>query len=142
MADGFDFSELDAFERDLLSAAASLENGRYAKGFLRKEGTKLKKENKKQAKSADIDKKTGNFLKGFKRGKTYKFAGDMAIRAYNSAPHAHLLDLGHRIVDKNGVELGFKEGAHFMEKAEDAFCEEYIEDCQSFIDDLLTNHGL
>jgi len=135
-------NDLDDFERDLLSAAKDLENGRHAKKFLRKEGTKLKRENKKQAKRAGIGKKTGNFLKGFKRGKPYEFDSAMAIRAYNSAPHAHLLDLGHRIVDKNGEEFGFKEGSHFMEKAEEAFQDEYVGDCRSFIDDLLNNHGL
>lgn len=133
---------LDDFEKDLLSAALDLNKGKHAKKFLRKEGTKLNREHKKQAKAAAIGKKTGNFMKGFKRGKPYKFAGDLAVRAYNGSPHAHLLDEGHRIVDKSGAEHGFKEGAHFMEKAEKSFRDEYVKDCKDFVDELLDEHGL
>jgi hypothetical protein len=141
--DGIDFSELNKFEKDLLAAAKDIENGKHAKQFLRKQGTKLNKENKKQAESMNIGKKTGNFMKGFKRGKVYKYQGkDLSIRAYNSAPHAHLLDFGHRIVDKNKKEHGFKKGYHFMDKAQKAFEEGHYKDIQGFIDDMLNNHGL
>ncbi|WIF95125.1 HK97 gp10 family phage protein [Caminicella sporogenes] len=141
---GFDFRELNKFEKDLLEAAQNIKNGKYVKKFLRKEGTKLNKENKKQAKASKINKKTGNFMKGFKRGKPYKYrgTGDFAIRAYNNAPHAHLLNNGHRIVDKNNNERGFKKGEYFMEKAEKEFKGEFYDDCRKFIDEMLENHEL
>ena len=141
--DGFDLHELDEFTRDLLNLAINFKNGKEAKKFLRREGTKLNRENKKQAKASGIGKKTGNFMKGFKRGKVYKYLGkDLCIRAYNGSPHAHLLNNGHRIVDKNGNEHGFKEGEHFMEKAQDNFKDEFYEDIENFIDDMLNNHNL
>ncbi|AOY76681.1 HK97 gp10 family phage protein [Clostridium formicaceticum] len=141
MGNGFDFSELTKFQKDLLAASQEFEKGKHAKSFLRKQGNKLNKENKKQANK--IGKKTGNFMKGFKVGKVYKYMGqDLSIRAYNSSSHAHLLDLGHRIVDKNGKEHGFKEGYHFMEKAKKAVEEGHYKDVQGFIDDMLNKHGL
>jgi len=134
-------NEFDEFEKDLLKMASEFEKGKYAKQFLRKEAAKLNKENKKQGKV--IGKKTGNFIKGFKKGKTYKYQGkDLSIRAYNSSPHAHLLDKGHRIVGRDGSEHGFKEGYHFMDKAKEAFEDGHYDSMQDFIDDMLKKHGM
>lgn len=134
-----DFTE---FERDLLQVAMEFKNGKYAKQFLKKESRELNKEQRKKAKNL-VNKKTGNLQKGFKTGKVYKFEGDLlSVRAYNKSPHAHLLNDGHRIVDKNGVEHGFKTGVKFMEKAEEQFTEKYFTDTQQFIDDMLNKHGM
>ena len=113
-----DFTE---FERDLLKMAMEFKGGKYAKQFLKKEGRKLNKEQRKKAKNL-VNKKTGNLEKAFKTGKAYKFEGNLlSVRAYNKSPHAHLLNDGHRIVDKNGIEHGFKVGVKFMEIAEQSF---------------------
>ncbi|OHW62910.1 hypothetical protein EUAN_06940 [Andreesenia angusta] len=138
----FDFRELSEFENDLLDAAQEFEKGKHAKAFLRKEGSKLNRENKKQAKSAGIGKKTGNFIKGFKRGKIYKFNGSLCIRGYSKAPHAHLLNNGHRIVGRDGQEKGFKPGKRFLEKSKKNFEGEFEKDIQDFIDELLDKHGM
>jgi hypothetical protein len=66
----------------------------------------------------------------------------MAIRVYSASPHAHLLEYGHRIVDKNKVEHGFKEGAHFFEAAEKSFTPTFFTDCEAFVDGLLDKHKL
>ena len=48
-------------------------------------------------------------MKGFKRGKVYKYKGEEdTVRVYNSMPHAHLIENGHIIKDKTGKEHGFK----------------------------------
>jgi hypothetical protein len=36
---------------------------------------------------------------------------------FTRAPHGHLIEKGHRIVDKSGKEHGFKEGYHVFDKA-------------------------
>lgn len=145
MSDGFDFSELTDFEEELLDLAKEFENGKEAKKFLRKSGTKLKNRTIKVAK-ARVKKKTGNLFKGITRGKPYKYHVDdsMAVRVYPARPanHAHLLNDGHRIVDKNGKEHGFAKGYHFFEGGADMYEEEYYKDTEDFIDDLLENHLL
>jgi hypothetical protein len=141
MADGFDARELDEFTKDLLAMANDLDNGKHSKKFLRKEGSKLRKETLKAAKSK-VKKKTGNLFKGIKRGKPYNYHGDWSIRAYGSGNHTHLLNNGHIIKDRNGVEHGFKEGEHFFEKAQDNFKDEYFDDVEEFIDELLKDHNL
>lgn len=145
MADGFDFREFTEFEEELLDLAKELNNGKEAKKFLRKTGTKLKNRTVKVAKSK-INKKTGNLFKGIARGKPYKYYvdGSLAVRVYpkNPANHAHLLNNGHRIVDKNGKEHGFAKGYHFFEDGADMYEEEYYKDTEDFLDDLLDNHLL
>lgn len=141
MAVNFDIRELEEFSKDLLKAANDLEKGKHSKKFLKKEGSKLTKETLSEAK-ARVKEDTGNLFKGIKRGKPYKYEGDWNIRTYGSGSHTHLLNNGHRIVDKNGNEHGFKEGEHFFEKAEENFKNEYYNDVEKFIDDLLNNHDL
>ena len=38
---------------------------------------------------------------------------------YSTAPHFHLVDRGHKIVDKKGREKGFIQGKHFLQKTID-----------------------
>lgn len=38
---------------------------------------------------------------------------------YSTAPHFHLVDRGHKIVDKKGHEKGFVQGKHFLQKTVD-----------------------
>jgi len=141
----FDFSKLTDFENDLLELAQDLNNGKHAKTFLSKSGTKLKNATVKDAKSK-VNKVTGNLFEGIKRGKPYKYFvdGSMAVRVYGGkkASHLHLLNDGHRIVDKNGKEHGFVEGKHFMESALKGYEDQYVKDTLDFLDDLLDNHGL
>ncbi len=131
---------LDNLSKDLISAALTLNKGNHAKQFLRKEGAELKKITLSEAKSK-IKKKSGDLFKSIKKGRTYKFNGDLAIRVY-AGKHTHLLNNGHRIVDKNGTEHGFKEGAHFFEASQSQFEGTFEEDTLNWIDDLLNNYGL
>lgn len=141
---GWDFSELDDLEEEILDLAQEFKNGREAKKFLRKQGTKLKNRTVKVAK-ARVKKKTGNLFKGIARGKPYKYHvdGSTAVRIYAGALayHAHLLNNGHRIVDKDGKEHGFVKGHHFFEDAADDYEDEYYDGVQDFIDELLDEHG-
>lgn len=134
----FDFKELTEFEEDLLDLAKEVDNGKHAKRFLRNAGNKLKRRTVNAAK-AKTNKKTGNLLKGIKRGKPYRYYvdGSMAVRVYAGTPayHAHLIDKG-RIVTKEGSEY-FKPGVHFFEAGAKKYEEQYYKDTQDFIDKML-----
>lgn len=141
----FDFKELTDFEKELLDLTKNLDNGKHAKKFLRSAGNKLKRRTVNVAK-AKTNKRTGNLLKGIKRGKPYKYYldGSMAVRVYAGSPafHAHLLNNGHRIVDKFGNEHGFKKGVHFFEGGLKEYEDQYYKDTQDFIDEMLDKHLL
>ena len=115
---------------------------READKFLRKEARKLKKETSARARSK-IKKKTGNYIKGIKTGKPYKYKGkDKSIRVYNSAPHAHLIEDGHVQIDKNGKSHGFVEGKHIFEDSQRKFNKTFFKDCEDFVDELLNDGKL
>ncbi len=135
MSDGFDIKELTNFEKKLIDLATT-KMPKESKKFMQNEGNKLKKKTLAKAKQK-VDKDTGNYHKSIKRGKVYKYNGDLSIRAYSGDNKAHLIENGHRIVDKNGVEHGFKEGEHVFLEAEKEFEQQYYSDVQKFINAML-----
>lgn len=140
----FDIKELTDFENELLDLAKDLDNGKHAKRFLRSAGSKLRRRTVNVAR-ARTNKRTGNLLKGIKRGKPYKYYldGSMAVRVYGSSPHTHLLNNGHRIVAPyTGEEKGFAKGHYFFEGGLKQYEDQYYKDIQSFIDDMIDNHLL
>jgi len=136
LAKDFDISELTRFEKDLLRLAETT-MPKESKKFLKANARNLVKLTKKKAISLGIKKKTGNYYKGFKAGKVYKFNGDLSCRSFNFSPHAHLIEYGHRQVTKDGKETGFTKGKHVFEKTAGEFASTYFENVGKFIDDVL-----
>lgn len=134
---GFDFSELTRYQRKMLRLAEE-KMPKESKKFLRKEGTKLRKKTLSTAKSK-VKKKTGNYFKGIKRGKVYKYGanGALSIRVYGASPHAHLIEYGHKQVTEDGKEVGFVEGQHVFRDAQNEFQNEFFNDARKFIDELI-----
>ena len=140
MQDGLNVQELTDFARNFIDKT-SKQYPNEVKKFLRSEGNKLKNHVKAKAKGK-FKKKTGNYMKGFKRGKPYKYNSDEdAIRVYNSMPHAHLLEKGHRIVDKYKNEHGFKQGVNVVDSTSGEFKDEFARDIENWVDDML-NKGI
>lgn len=129
----FDASELTQYAKDVELAAKN--NQKFAKSFLRKEGSKLLRQTKKSSRS--VKEKTGNYRKSIKRGKVYDYRGAQAIRVYSNAPHAHLIENGHRIVTHDGRETGFVPGKHVFEQAGKAFEPVFVKDIDQFLEESL-----
>jgi hypothetical protein len=121
----------DNFEKMLLSKATKLP--KESMKIMRKMGSKVRTLVAKKARS-QVNKKTGNYHKAWKRGKAWNSNGEFLVRVYNSSPHAHLIEHGHRIVNKNGEEKGFKEGQHVLQKAMNEFDDTMME---SMLDEWL-----
>lgn len=131
----------DELSRDLLKIART-EYPAKTKGMLRKASKKLQKKAVAKAK-AEVGEKTGSYQKGFKTGKVYRYENsDDCIRVYNGAPHAHLIEYGHKQTDKTGKDYGYTPGKHILENAGKDYEGEFEEDVEKFIDDLLDKHGL
>lgn len=129
----FDASELSQYAKDLKLAAKNTPN--VTKSFLRKEGSKLLRQTKKDARS--VKNKTGKYPKSIKRGKVYDYQGAQAIRVYSNAPHAHLIENGHRMVTRDGREVGFVPGKHVFEKAGKAFEPAFVKDIDQLLEESL-----
>lgn len=114
------------------------------KKFMQSEGNKLKNRTLKTAKSS-VGKKTGNYLKGIKRGKYYKYKGNGAgsIRVYAGRPanHGHLIELGHKMVghEPNKKSVGNVKGYHIFSVSADMFESTYESDCEKFADEITKN---
>lgn len=136
---GFNIDELDEYSSKLLKLAERA-MPRECNKFMKIEANKLNSKAKKKARR-DIKKVTGNYMKGFKKGKkVYKY-GDVKynIRVYNSAPHAHLIEYGHNIVghEPNKKKTGFKKGKYILEKSSREFENDFAKDTYNLVDDLL-----
>ena len=133
MSKVFELSELASYGKDMRRIAE--ENPKKQRQFLQKEGNKLRSRTKAQAHK--LGKKTGNYLKSIKRGKVYDYRGDKAIRVYSYAPHAHLIEDGHRMVTHDGREVGFVKGHHVFEVAAEGFEPEFYTDLDDMLDEEL-----
>ena len=129
----FDTRELDAYARELERTAR--EAPKTQKKFMRQEGSKLLRRTKSEAKRVKV--KTGNYKKSIKRGKVYEYDGAQAIRVYSTAPHAHLIEDGHRMVTHDGREVGFVPGMHVFEVAGKGFEPEYLADIDDMLDEAV-----
>lgn len=129
---GFEVSGLD----EMTNALGQVQElyPREIKKFMQSEGTKLKNRTLKTAKS-NVKKKTGNYFKGIKRGKYYKYSGNGAdaIRVYAGKPahHGHLIEYGHKT--SNG---GRTKAYHIFKTSADAFESNYESDCEKFADKI------
>ena len=129
----FDTRELDAYAKELERTAR--ESPKLQKKFMRQEGSKLLRRTKSEAKRVKV--KTGNYNKSIKRGKVYEYDGAQAIRVYSTAPHAHLIEDGHRMVTHDGREVGFVPGMHVFEVAGKGFETEYLADIDDMLDEAV-----
>lgn len=154
--DGFDFSELTKFKNELMEEIVQ-DLPKDAQKFLDKEKRKFLKEVKKTAKT-NVGKKTGNYYKSLKAGKTHynKQSKDIYTKVYadeNIAPHAHLIEYGHiniargeskkkigRKSGKGGKEIGFTLGKNIFKKSEMAFQSTYERDASEFLEDYFKNN--
>lgn len=134
---GFEIEGIDELSDTL--EMISKQYPKEVKKFMQTEGNKLKNRTVKRAKSS-VGRKTGNYLKGIKRGKYYKYKGNGAdsIRVYSGKPayHGHLIEYGHDMVTHSGQKVGTVQGYHIFKTAADDFESTYDGDCEKFADKL------
>lgn len=116
MADfDIDMRQLEIFAQELEDLERQFP--KEARQIMLRSGIKAKAIVMKKARQL-VRKKTGTYLKSIKRGKVWTEEGSYRVRVYTGVPHGHLIEYGHRIVDKSGNEHGFKEGYHVFDRAE------------------------
>lgn len=148
MADGFDLSEMDKFTKDIL-AMANDKLPKESRKFIKRQGGQLTKKNKSTYNSMGIgsgDNK-GIMAKSFKTGKAYKYKGAYSVRSYSKAIVISksgkkyllpaMLNNGFRHVNKDGSET-WVPGYHFMEKASKSFEAEYVNNCEKYIEEIIS----
>lgn len=119
MADfDLDTRELDEFIRNLEDLQEHFP--KEAKRLMLRSGNQARKIFVRKARQL-VQKKTGSYIRSIKRGKVWVDEGsdEYKVRVYSRAPHAHLLEYGHRMVgpEPEKKEIGFVRGRHVFEKA-------------------------
>jgi hypothetical protein len=139
MSDGFDFSELSDFTKELVVLANDT-MPKETRKFLGKQGSQLRSQVLKIAKS-ETKKNTGNYIEGIKRGKIYKYLGDeLAVRVYGGSPHSHLIEYGHnQIGHKPGKKDSgvFVPGKYVFKKGYENFKDKFVDNIEQFVDEML-----
>lgn len=155
--DGFLFDELSEFKKKLMREI-KVKFPDDTKKFIKSEAQKAKKLAQK------IGKKRVGTSKGVKRnwsaeksyhkrwksGKVYKFsADDLCCRVYNSAPHGHLVELGHANIPRGTKRAttvkgraeqkasqkasGYTLGKLVVAETEAEFMSEWLSDAEQFM---------
>lgn len=124
-----------------------------AKKFLKAEARKISNISKKKAKSQlkltkgkkfnKKGKEVKTYLKGFKVGKVFEdVENGTTVRAYNSAKHAHLIELGTvNRSNKKGANRGYIRGYRILEKSKNEFKDKFEQDCVKFVDQIIEKGG-
>ncbi len=138
MDDGFYFDELSDYRKDLLREVSRVFPEDTNK-FLKVEAKALSKVQKRIA-SQDVGTtgKNGDesYHKKFKVGKIYNFEGEKAIRAYNSSPHAHLIEYGHKTENNK-----FVQGRYVLKSSENEFRGDFFKDTENFLSEFVDDIG-
>lgn len=131
----------DETMRSFTDLAENLE--KQQKKHMKKQAQSLSKIIKQKIKTR-VKKKTGNLLKSVKAGKVYKFEGNESCRVYSSAPHAHLIEYGHRMLNKNGqsTKLDRVEGKYIFRDGKKEYEKTFKEETNKFIQDVVEKSGL
>ena len=88
----FNSKDLEELAQNMYRTAEKL-YPKEVKRFLQKEGNKGAGILRKKTRAA-TKKKTGNLIRGIKRGSVYQYKGSYQVRVKNNAPHAHLIEYG------------------------------------------------
>lgn len=117
--DGIDISELSAFTQGLVKDVVEV-YPKECKKFVKKE-TKNVAEIAEDIARKELKEDTGNYLKGFKVGKSglkHKYS----LKAFNDSPHGHLIEDGYNQVARgegkkkgSGRRVGTKSTGKFIE---------------------------
>lgn len=145
MANNLEFQGLTDFQKKLL-AVAPKENRKEFNKMFRKVGNRGMTHVRREARmKIDAKSGTGNYMKGFKRGKVFEDnEGKIVVRLLNKSPHGHLIEKGRRIVGKDGSEHGFKPGYHIVENGAKNFenSGDYETMLSRGVDELIRKSGL
>lgn len=133
---------LTEFQRALLSASRN--SDKAFEMAMRTSGNAATRQARKTGRRL-VNKVTGNYQKGFKRGKVFKDPnGYLTVRVLNTSPHSHLVEYGSRIVDKEGNEHGFRPGKFVLKKAIEEYesTQDFIQELSKALDKLLEQNRL
>lgn len=135
----FEFEGLDAFEKALVDTITK-KYPEEAKKFLHQCGTELMEDAKKRTPVGTEKKAKSKRLANkwrTSKGKKRRRNNEVYVEVKNNAPHAHLIEDGHRIVGKDGSEHGFCPGVHMLRTAAERMDKSFKPKLDAWLDRVL-----
>lgn len=134
-----DTREWERLNRNILELAQET-MPKETKKFMRREGGRLATATRKLAR-ATFKKKTGNYFKSIKSSRAWRNSrggyGVYALASRNIAPHAHLLEYGHKLVAWGRQTNRRTTNFRTFEKASKSFERTFISDTEVFIEKVV-----
>ena len=132
---GFDVSQLTDFGQEILEVATK-DMPKLTERFMKSEAQRLRNKAKKKARTelkSHKAKEGKSYIERMKAGKKVYAYGDAKynVMVYNTAPHAHLIEDGHKMVTHKGEIIGFVPGKHILENSTIAFEETFLKDIET-----------
>ncbi len=112
-----------------------------AEKSLKKMGNKLKKETVKYTRTV-VKQHTGRLIKGYKVGKVKGYGTNMFVEFSGTAPHFHLVENGHQLVNKNGETVGYVQGKHMIATTVASYDSVMNKEMDKMTDKILKECGL
>lgn len=87
-------------------------------------------------------KKTGKLLKGYKLDKIRGYRMNMEQDFRGTAPHFHLVEKGHELLNKKGEVIGWVPGKFMVKRTRDEFGKEMPKVMEQLLEDMIRECGL
>lgn len=140
MSETIKFKGLDEFASQLQTLREKYPD--EAEKELRKLGNILKKKAIEKTPEGKATKDKYALKKCYHLSSTKQAGSAVFVEFNSSSPHFHLIERGHKIVDKDGKEHGFVPGVHMVESSMNEMDKEVPEELENWIGKMITRYGL
>ena len=105
--------------------------------LLKKMGNKFRNSVKKKTPNSGYESKR-KLIKSYRVSKVQGAGKDLYVEFRSTSPHFHLVERGHRIVDKNGRDTGKRvQGKFMVEKTVLEYQKDFPKEVEKMVDQLL-----
>lgn len=136
--DGIEFHGLDEYKDAITEVRRKYPD--RAEAELRKLGNMLKKKAIQKTPASGEEHKQ-KLKKSYHVSQTKQAGSTLYIEFWNSSPHFHLIERGHKIAGKNGNQYGFAPGVHMVEQSMGELNEEMPEEIEKWLDEVYKELG-
>jgi len=132
---GFDVSGLDTIQKKLNYVATKYPY--ESEILLKKMGNKFRNSVKKKTPDSGLQSKR-KLMKSYRVSKVQGAGKDLYVEFRSTSPHFHLVERGHKIVDKDGQDTGKRVSGKFMvEETVLEYQKEFPKEIEKMVNQLL-----
>ena len=133
--DGLEINGLDAMKKKLKYVATHYPY--ESEILLKKMGNKFRTSVKRRTPDSGLQSKR-KLMKSYRVSKVQGAGKDLFVEFRSTSPHFHLVERGHKIVDKNGKDTGKRvQGKHMVEQTVLEYQKAFPKEVEKMVDSLI-----